>query len=235
VFVHGTRLSRGFWAPQVRRLAGTYRCVTLDLPGHGTRAAEAFTIEAAAAAVAETIEAAVPGGRAVVVGLSLGGYVAIEAAYRFPDRVAGLVLAGCSAEPTGPVATMMRALALALDRTPRPLLRTLNLAFFRARYRRSVAGPIIEGGFWWQGGAQALRALLARRYLERLGRLWVPVLVVNGALDPVFGPGGEPWAAACRSGRHAVIPWAGHLSNLDRPATFSARVAAFARSVAAAS
>ena len=77
--------------------------------------------------------------------------------------------------------------------------------------------PIIAGGFWPVGGAQALRELLRTRFVERLGRLWTPVLVVNGALDPVFGPGGDPWAAACRRGRHVVLSRAMHLANLDRP------------------
>ncbi len=235
VFVHGTRLSRGYWSPQVRRLSEAYRCVVLDLPGHGARAAERFTLEAAAAGVAEAIEEAVPGGRAIVVGLSLGGYVAIEAADRYPDLVAGLVLAGCSAEPTGPAAATFRALAWAQERVPRRALRAVNTAFFRVRYRGPVADAIISGGFWWDGGAQALRSLLPRRFLERLGRLWTPVLILNGAFDPMFGPGGEPWAAACRNGRAEVIPWAGHLSSIDRPGTFSARVAAFARSVTASS
>lgn len=231
LFVHGTRLSRAFWSPQVRRLSGAYRCVTLDLPGHGARAGEPFTIEAAAAAVADAIEEAVPAGRAIVVGLSLGGYVAIEAADRYPDRVSGLVLAGCSAEPTGPAAATFRALAWVQERAPRGALRAVNVAFFRARYRGRVGDSIVAGGFWWDGGARALRCLLSRRFLERLGRLWTPVLILNGAFDPMFGPGGDPWAAACRNGRSEVIPWAGHLSSLDRPGTFAARVAAFARSI----
>jgi pimeloyl-ACP methyl ester carboxylesterase len=112
-----------------------------------------------------------PAGRAVVVGLSLGGYVAIAAAERRPDRVAGLVLAGCSAEPTGPVAATFRTLARVQERAPRSVLRAVNVVFFRVRYPRPVADPIIAGGFWWEGGAQALRQLLARRFLERLGRL----------------------------------------------------------------
>ena len=51
--------------------------------------------------------------------------------------------------------------------------------------------------------------------------------MVNGALDPVFGPGGDPWAAACRRGRHVVIARAMHLASLDRPRAFSDIVAAF--------
>jgi pimeloyl-ACP methyl ester carboxylesterase len=227
VFIHGTRLSRRQWNPQVRRLADRFRCVTVDLPEHGTRAAEPFTIDAACAAVEAAIDAAVPSGRAVLVGLSLGGYVAIDTAEHAPDKVAGLVLAGCSADPVGPSAAGIRLLAWILERVPAGGLGFLNRWFFRVRYGRTTAEPLIEGGFWLQGGARALRLLVGRRYLERLGRLWTPVLVINGALDPVFGPGGDTWAATCRRGRNAVLPRAMHLSNLDRPGPFSELVARF--------
>jgi pimeloyl-ACP methyl ester carboxylesterase len=228
VFIHGTRLTRAQWLPQLRLLSGTYRCVAIDLPGHGTRAAEPFTIESAVDAVGAAVEAEASSGRALLVGLSLGGFVAMDAAEAIPDRVLGLVLAGCSAEPAGPSSVPFRGFAALMERAPARLQRIVNLAFFRARYRPAVSQPIIEGGFWSEGGAQALRTLVGRRYLERLGRLWTPVTIVNGALDPVFGPGTEPWAFSARRGRHVIIPWALHLSNLDRPRTFSRVVAAAA-------
>ncbi len=227
VFIHGTRLNRWQWRPQTRRLSSRYRCIAIDLPGHGTRAREPFTTAAACAAVVDAIDANVPSRRAVVVGLSLGGYVAIDVADAAPEHVSGLVLAGCSAEPIGPSAVGIRLLASVLERVPDRLLNLVNRWFFRARYGRATADRMIEGGFGLAGGAQALRELTGHRYLERLSRLWTPVLVVNGALDPVFGPGGEPWAAACRRGRHAVLRRAMHLSNLDRPGPFSELVAGF--------
>lgn len=229
VFLHGTRLSRAQWAPQLRRLSGTYRCVSLDLPGHGTRADEPFSIPAATAAVAAAIDAESSSGRALLVGLSLGGYMAVETAEAYPEKVLGLVLAGCSAEPVGPSSAPFRAFATLMERLSPRALRALNLAFFRSRYRAAIATPIIEGGFWYPGGARAIRTLLGRRYIDRLSRLWTPVTIVNGALDPVFGPGGDPWASAARRGRHVLIPWALHLSNLDRPTTFSRIVAGAAR------
>jgi pimeloyl-ACP methyl ester carboxylesterase len=225
VFIHGTRLTRAQWLPQLRRLAGSYRCVAIDLPGHGSRAGEPFTIEGAVDAVTAAIDAEAASGRALVVGLSLGGYVAIEAAEARPDRVLGLVLAGCSAEPIGPSSLPFRMFAALMERVPPRILQGVNVAFFRTRYRRTVSQPIIDGGFWSTGGAQALRTLIGRRYLERLGRLWTPVTIVNGAFDPVFGPGSEPWASTARRGRHVLVTWALHLSNLDRPTTFSRIVA----------
>jgi pimeloyl-ACP methyl ester carboxylesterase len=228
VFLHGTRLTRAQWAPQLRRLARSYRCVALDLPGHGVLADRPFTIEAASDLVRLAIEAEIPSGRAVIVGLSLGGYVAIDTAEVYPEHVAGLVLAGCSGEAFGPMSWPYRLFRALLERAPASLQDTANRAFFRLRYGRRIAEPIIAGGFWPQSGAAALDLLIGRRYLDRLGRLWTPVLVVNGSLDPVFGPGGEYWAASCRRGRHVVISRAMHLSNLDRPGTFSRVVAGFA-------
>jgi pimeloyl-ACP methyl ester carboxylesterase len=227
VFIHGTRLSRAMWSPQISRLAGRYRCIAVDLPHHGALADVPFTVEGATAAVRDAIDAESASGRAVIVGLSLGGYVAIETAEAYPDRVAGLVLAGCSAEPVGAMAWPFRMLASTLERAPKGGLDVANRTFFRLRYGGSVATELIDGGFWSAGGATALRLLVGRRYLDRLARLWTPVLIVNGAFDPVFGPQGDYWAASCRSGRHVVIRRAMHLSNLDRPAAFSGAVAGF--------
>ncbi|HEY4753421.1 MAG TPA: alpha/beta fold hydrolase, partial [Candidatus Limnocylindrales bacterium] len=205
VFLHGTRLSRAQWQPQMRHLATRYRCIAVDLPGHGALADRAFTRELAVDTVAASIAAEAREGRALVVGLSLGGYVAIDTADQHPDRVAGLVLSGCSTELSGPIALPARAIAWAFEHLPSAALEAGSRWFFRLRYPPSIAEPIIEGGFWDVGGGQALRAIMGGRYLERVAWLWTPVLVVNGALDPFFGPGGQTMAASCRRGRSAVV------------------------------
>ena len=132
VFLHGTRLSRAAWTPQLDGLADEFRVIALDLPGHGSRAGEPFTLEAAAALVAATIRDEAADGRAVVVGLSLGGYVAMALAARDPGCVRGLVLAGATAEPVGVRSIPYRALAAVMDRFDGPRLDRLNAWFFRA-------------------------------------------------------------------------------------------------------
>jgi pimeloyl-ACP methyl ester carboxylesterase len=231
MFVHGVLLTRAQWSPQMRILSARYRCIAVDLPGHGALAEVPFTREAAADVVADAIAAACPRGRAVVVGLSLGGYVAIDTADRHPERVAGLVLAGCSAEPRGPAALPLRMYAWVLAHAPRGLLDAIGRACLRFRYPPRNADPIIEHGFWPRGGAAALRTLAVTPYLERLALLWTPVLLVNGALDLFFAPGGEAWAQSCRAGSHVVVGRATHLMPLDRPRTFSTLVARFVEGI----
>src|SRR5512145_312238 len=88
------------WLPQIRGLSDTYRVIAPDLPGHGACAGVPFSFAAAAERIADLIREEAQG-RALVAGLSLGGYVAIELAARHPDRVAGLVLSGCSVNFVG--------------------------------------------------------------------------------------------------------------------------------------
>ncbi len=228
VFLHGTRLTGAQWAIQVASLESEFRCLTPDLLGHGVAADRRFTLAGAAEAVAQTI-AAEAGGPAIIVGLSLGGYVAMDVAARWPERVAGLVLAGASAEPIGPRAIAFRALGWIFDTIDESWLRRLNAWFFRWRYRPAIAEPIIAGGFHFRGGAVAVRALVGERFRQRLARFGGPTLILNGEFDVIFRLSQRSFLDVAADGRAAIIPWATHLTNIDRPEAFSTAVRRFAR------
>jgi pimeloyl-ACP methyl ester carboxylesterase len=87
VLVHGSVVSRKMWLPQVRGLS-TPIGVGADLPGHERPGRRAVHVCGGFAVLADLIERE-HSGRALVVGASLGGYVAIDLAHHFPDRVAG--------------------------------------------------------------------------------------------------------------------------------------------------
>lgn len=229
VFVHGTRLTGAAWAPQRARLGDRYRIVTPDLPGHGTRADEPFTLERAGEVVADALAAErdASGRRPVLIGLSLGGYVAMDLLARRPDLAAGLVIAGASAEPTGILAVPLRALEAVLDRVDDGIQRRINAWYLRRRYPPAIAEPIIDGGFWPAGGAQGLRALEGERFAPRLAAFPAPTLILNGAWDPFFRWGAPGFAAAARDARRVRLAGASHLANLDRPEAFSAAVERF--------
>ena len=231
VFVHATRLTGGMWAAQVADLSDTYRVITLDLPGHGTSATQRFTLDAAADSVARVIDEGA-GGRAVVVGLSLGGYVATHLAARSPERVRGLVLAGTSTEPAGLRAAPYRALGWVMATFDGHGLASANRWFFRTRYEPAIAEPIVAGGFWPAGGAEALRCLAGHRFKPELAAYPGPSLIVNGSLDVLFRLGQRGFLAAAQDGRIVRVPRATHLSNLDRPAAFNFVVRRFADDLA---
>jgi len=233
-FVHGTRLTGSVWAAQQADLGREFRTIAPDLSAHGTRADEAFTLDGAADALSASIRDHATGGRAVVVGLSLGGYVAMALAAREPQRVRGLVVSGATAEPVGLLSIPYLTLAAVMDRVDDERLDRLNAWFFRYRFPPAIAEPIVAGGFWSSGGAAALRALVGERFIPRLAAYPGRTLILNGDLDFVFRPGAPAFAAAARDARRIRLAGASHLANLDRPAAFSEAVRRFARSLEAA-
>jgi pimeloyl-ACP methyl ester carboxylesterase len=98
VLLHGTRRTRAMWRLQLHSLADAFRVIAVDLPGHGALADVHFRLADASDLVAAVIDE-IAGGRAIVIGSSMGGYVAMDLAARQPERVAGLVLANATAEP----------------------------------------------------------------------------------------------------------------------------------------
>jgi pimeloyl-ACP methyl ester carboxylesterase len=92
VFIHGGLADRSFWASQLSLASGGFRVVTLDLAGHGAsgRGRKAWTISAFAEdarAVVETLALR----RVVLIGNSMGGPVALEAARLLQGRALGVV------------------------------------------------------------------------------------------------------------------------------------------------
>ncbi len=226
VFVHGTRLTRMSWRAQVDDLHDTYRVIAIDLPGHGALADRPFTLAAAADELARVIETAA-GGRAVVVGLSLGGYVAMDLAARRPELVRALVLSGATQEPVGVRAMPYRTLAWVMDHSERRRFSAVNAWFFRRRYPTALADPIVAGGFHPSAGADAIRTLIGERFSPRLAAYPGPVLILNGELDPLFRLGAGGFARVAQDVRRVRLRGATHLANLDRPAAFSLAVRRF--------
>jgi len=230
VFLHATRLTGAQWRAQADALDAEFRCVLVDLPGHGAAADRPFTLAGAASDVATTI-AALPDGRAVLVGLSLGGYVAMEVAARWPERVAGLVVAGATVNPVGLAGIPFRVLAVAYRFLPGTWLARSQTWSFRRRYRAELVDPILEGGWWFRGGSVAVSTLIGHRFRPSLTRYGGPVLLVNGERDLLFRVGERRFAAAGGDVRRVLIRRAGHRSNLDQPEAFTAVVRRFARSL----
>lgn len=227
VFIHGTRLTRASWQAIVERLSDDHGCVSVDLPGHGELADLPFSLDAAADVVEAAIDSA-DAGPAILVGLSLGGYVAMTVAARSPRRVRGLVLAGASAEPSGMTGRAFRLFAWGLVAAPERLLDGLNSWLFRRRYPPEIAEPIIEAGYWTQGGAIAVRSLTETTFHDRLAAFGGPVLVINGGLDVIFRLGERDFLRGIPNVSRRVLPLAAHLTPLDSPDAFAAAVRTFA-------
>ncbi|WP_158592317.1 alpha/beta fold hydrolase [Noviherbaspirillum sedimenti] len=91
LFVHGFCCDSTDWSGLVERLSDRFRCITVDLPGHGRSASTAATMAAAGAAVNEA-KARSGSDKVIVIGHSLGTKVIREAHRQSPDGVVGMIL-----------------------------------------------------------------------------------------------------------------------------------------------
>jgi len=228
VFLHGTRVTRAMWNPQVAALTDRYRVVTVDLPGHGVFADMPFRMPRAVAIARSVIDR--NGGRAIVVGQSLGGYVAMELAAAHPGHVAGLVLCNSSAEPRAVARRAPRTVGVYLaDRVGERYLG--RGAPVHAGGPTSAPAPRATNGWLFKGGYGAVVTALRTSFLPRLAAYPGPVLLVNGADDPLFRRAERTFLAACRDGRLRVIDGAGHLVSSEQPEAFNAAIREFAEVV----
>jgi Predicted hydrolases or acyltransferases (alpha/beta hydrolase superfamily) len=226
VFVHGAMMGRSVWRPQVDALSARFRCITVDQPEHGTLRRSPFTLDAAVANVVDAIDRDA-GGRAVLVGLSLGGYVAMTVAGRYPERVRGLIIAGCTREPVGMSRLGFHVYGLSLRLVPERAVRVVALAWFRIRYGPELASAITAGGHFSRGGSRAVRHLVGGGFRDRLLAYGGQILAINGATDLVFTTGAKRFLRGVPRAAYRVISRAGHLSNVDQPRAFTTLVEDF--------
>lgn len=242
VLVHGLRTSATMWRRQVAALAHhDIDAVAVDLPGHGTRMGEPFSVEAAMRAIDDAFpadsasdsgsgsgndtDAVVPAsGRTprLLVGLSLGGYLGIEYAATHPGRIDGLVAASCGTRPRGAGLAGYRRLADAIGRLP-DRGRALNDLMVRVFLPRESVADVLAGGVALDVMAPVLGAVAALDPEDALARIDVPVWLVNGRFDH-FRIEERRMLRATRDGRLVVVPGATHLVSLARPEEFTAAV-----------
>ncbi|MER7734075.1 alpha/beta hydrolase [Streptomyces erythrochromogenes] len=227
VLVHGTRFSAGQWSPQLDALRADFPVAAVDLPGHGSRSAEPWSLAAASEVIAAAVDS-LDRGPALVVGHSLGGYAALEFARRRPELLRGLVLAGASVSTTGAWAIPYRLVAGLVPRVPADRLTRWNDRLLRRLYPPEVVGATIRAGYAFHTLPAAWGEVLGRFEADAMRHVDAPVLILNGEKDTVFRSGEREFARAHGRARIELIPRARHLANFDDPGAFTDAVRRFA-------
>lgn len=222
---HGYSATSRMWQGQVEALAPRYRVITWDMRGHGqsdspddpARYSEAHTVADMAAILdALGIE------RAVIGGLSLGGYMSLAFHLACPGRTRALMLFDTGPgyrNPAGREAWNRTAEARAAAFESRGLEALGPGAEVRIAQHRSAKGLALA--------ARGMLAQFDSRVIESLEGIRVPTLVLVGERDEPFLGATDYMAAKIPGARKVVIPGAGHAANIDNPAAFNAAVEAF--------
>lgn len=226
IFVHGLRTSATVWRQQLELLAERgIPAVAIDLPGHGRRIGERFTLAGGLAVIdAAATDAAASGRRPYLVGESLGGYLAIEWAGAHGNRISGLLAASCGTVPNRLLLDGWRVLARGIHAFPD---RGLGLHTFVVKTFVPAPGAadVNAGGVALEVMDDVLRELRPLHPMTSLSRIEVPVLFLNGRLDH-FRLHEKRLLAAAPNGRLLTIPGANHMVNVVRPAEFTAALVA---------
>ena len=234
---HGYSDTGHAWDGQ-RQALGGYRLVTWDMRGHGETESPPDTAAYSLALTVADMRALlrhVGVERAVVGGLSLGGYVSLAFALAHPDVVRALVICDSGPGYRNPEA---RAGWNACAQTRAATLEAEGLAALgRSRAAREIARPgatpapgASEAETYAprhrsaQGLAHAARGMLAQtgpEVIDGLPSIAVPTLLIVGDRDePFLGPS-TYMAKKIPGARLEIIPGAGHWSNIDQPAHFN--------------
>ena len=234
LLLHGATLDHRAWDAQVEDLTPRFRVVVPDLRGHGESTLEgAFRFDDAVDDVAALLNAVDTGAPVALGGLSLGGNIAQEIVHRDPQRVDALIVADstCNTASRHPLAaplTIAALSAMALGGRERFMQHAASVTSPHDDVRQYVLDANEDRTTLEV--LQILTSLLDQAlHPEPDYRMPIPTLLVNGADDRVgdIVTGSQEWAARDSMVELVVIPGAGHASNQDDPAAFTAALAAF--------
>ena len=243
VLLHAFPLSSAMWLAQREHLASRFRIVTPDLRGFGGSVLGAAepSVDVMADDVAALLKARNIS-RAVIGGVSMGGYVAMALCRRHPDRVRGLVLADTKASADTEAARekrlRMAERLTAENRTDVLVEETLPglLGPTTMRQRALVYGRVrgLVQSTPPKAAAWAQRAMAARPdSTDTLRGVKVPALVIVGSEDRLATEDdARTMAEALPNAELTVIPRAGHLTPIEQPDLFDQAVAEFVTAVA---
>lgn len=229
---HGYSSTARMWDGQIAAFKDRHQVVVWDMRGHGESDypaepglySEALTV-GDMLALLDTVGAK----KAIVAGLSLGGYMSLAFHASHPDRVAALMLFD-----TGPGFKKDEARAKwnetahkrAADFDARGLAALNTSDEVRLTHHRDASGLA--------GAARGMLAQQNDRVIQSLDRIAVPTLVLVGANDTNFLAASDYMAAKIKDSTKTVVPDAGHAANLHQPARFNQAVEAFLAKLPAA-
>jgi 3-oxoadipate enol-lactonase len=231
VLLHGATLDHRAWAPQIDALQDRFQLVVPDLRAHGSSSGT-FEFEAAVTDTVALLDE-LPARRVVLVGLSLGANIAQEVVRRRPDLVEALVVsdATCNTAARHPLAVPM-TIGLLNAQAMLP-----GDGFARLAVNSTALDPDVRA-YAAQANAHRSNRETVAILTELLSgalrpqpdyRTPVPLLLIRGERDQVgdIAAGTAAWAGREPLAEYAVIPEAGHTSNLDNPQAFNEVLTAF--------
>ena len=238
VLVHGFPMDHRIWKEQLEGLAGMCRVIAVDLKGFGkSRSNEAFTIDSMADEVIAFVKA-VNAYPCYLAGLSMGGYIALSLAVRYPEALKGLIIVSSKSEADPPAGKegRQKMAQLAQEKGNAPVVEQMLTRVLTEETIKGKAELVLRMRQIMEACPANTIANASFAMRDRVDRtadlpgLKMPVLVVMGARDSLLPlEGGRKLAQACANGRLVVIEGSGHVPCMENPGATNAVLAEFVR------
>jgi len=237
VFIHGFPFSHRMWEPQMREFPKDIHAIAYDVRGHGSSdigdgqyTVELFVDDLIALLDHLSIE------KAILCGLSMGGYIALRAIERHPDRIEGLILCDTKSEP---------------DTNEEKIKRTSSIKTVKSAGVSAFAEDFVKAVFWPKtfennpGAIEFIKELiranstlgicgtsiaLAARTdtTQSLSSINVPTCIIAGEFDLRTPPScAQAMHTAIAGSELYILSNAGHISNLENTKDFNDNFVAF--------
>jgi pimeloyl-ACP methyl ester carboxylesterase len=247
VMLHGLGATKLSWMPLLPGLGERFQVVAPDLPGHGesSKPRVSYTPRFYAGVVSRLLDG-IGAERAVLVGNSMGGRIALEVAVRDPSRVAGLVLLGPAVAglPFPYYTRLLKLVPTEFGALPLPMRRRLVLRGIRQLFaepdllpRNAYLAGADEFMRVYRSGRARVALFSATRGLMRdrpdlfwasVKRVSAPTLIVHGELDRLVPARmGDALASALGHAQLVRLPGVGHVPQFEVPDTTSTLVGEF--------
>jgi pimeloyl-ACP methyl ester carboxylesterase len=236
IFLHAYAVTGAMWFAQVPALtAAGWDVVCVDQRGHGKSSAPAgaYTVSQMAADVHQLVER-LNLSKVCLVGLSMGGRVAMRFTLDYPDEIAALVLVSSKSEPALEAKDDLEALIKMVEQGQ--IDWAIGEWYKRPSYHRlAAAAPDLVARFKaeWHGKSGdgfigAARAIIEMEPMsQRLSEINVPTLALAGELDPLCHPYVELYERSIPHCQANIVHASGHFVNVEQPDHFNNVLLAF--------
>ncbi|MDX2495490.1 MAG: alpha/beta fold hydrolase [Desulfuromusa sp.] len=241
VFVHGFPFSSAMWSDQLKLVGRNFRTIAYDLRGMGKSAIGdgQYTIENHVDDLLALLDH-LDIHQAIIVGFSMGGYIALRALERNPDRFLAVALCDTRCEADDNAGKIKRANAATMVKKEgaAEFAKTFIPAVFSPDSVQNNTAAVAEISAIIKATAPVaiagnLIAMAARTDTSAsLGKIAVPTLIMVGEVDTVTPPQAARFMHDNIAGAELqLIPDAGHMSNMENPQIFNSHLMAFLQRV----
>lgn len=237
IFIHGFPLNKSMWNKQVNALKDNYRVIAYDIRGHGNTEVGTldFSIDLFVKDLISFMDA-LKIEKTILCGLSMGGYIALNAIENYAERFSALILSDTNCTADAPEAkekrmkTIENIKANGVEKLADDLLPNLFAPeSFKTNPKEIAAVKEMIVTTTIPSLTKSLHALANRKETcSKLSGIKVPVLILVGEVDKITPPeAAKAMQEKIKDASLQIIPQAGHLSNMENPTEYNSQLMKF--------